>query len=464
MLTYEDLEKCGDNEDLIARFIYSKIDEQKDDPRFIEGVIAGEFYRDGDPFMEKYEKIIFDNFGQPRKEIFSANNKLTAGLYSLFIMQEVSYLLGNGVSFDNEAIKDRLGNDFDYDLQDLATWAANDSESYALLKEDGIEKLNVACDDEEAHFIPIFGANDRVQPRAGIKHWRVDESKPLNVVLYRAEGYSEWREVDNKLTMIKPNQKYWRTVNENAFGEIINEEAKEYTTLPIIPLRYPNHKSAIHNKKDTLSAYNLVLSGLVNNTTEINLLYWVIRNADGMDEQDYENFIVNLYKSRVLSLPDGVEADPHEVKADYEGHKLTLDTLRSQLFSDFKAVDTQMIQGGNKTTVEIRAAYENLNLKCDEIEKEVGRFVKKVLVFYGFDPSEGFHFHRPANANLTEYMTMLVQVQALFDEETVVRLACEAMGMIDQVDDIWQRKQANELNRMLSPTAQNDTNEGNDTE
>lgn len=454
MLTYEDLLKCGDNETEIANFIKSKINEQKDDPRFIEGCVAGEFYRNGDPDMQKYEKIIYDVFGAARKDMFSANHKLTAGLYNLFITQEISYLLGNGVSFDNDAIKKRLGNEFDYDVQDLATWAANDSESYALLKEDGIEKLNLACDVEEAHFIPIFSSDDRVQPKAGIKHWRVDENKPLNAVLYRAEGYSEWREIDNKLTMITPNQKYWRTINENAFGEIINEDTKEYSTLPIIPLRYPNHISAIHNRRETLNAYNLVLSGLVNNTTELNLLYWVIKNADGMSETDYEDFITNLYKSRILPLPDGVEADPHEITTDHEAHESVLQTLRTQLFQDFKAVDTQMIQGGNKTTVEIKAAYENLNLKCDDLEKEVGRFIQKVLVFYGFDVSEGFHFHRPQNVNLTEYMTMLVQAGAIFDEETQLKLACEAMGMIDQFEEIMQRKQADELNRMLSPTTQ----------
>lgn len=462
MLTYEDLEKCGDNEDLIARFIYNKIEEQKDNPRYLEGVAAGEFFRDGDPYMKKYEKIIYDMLGKARREMFSANHKLTAALYSLFVMQEVSYLLGNGVSFDNDEIKKRLGNNFDYDLQDLTTWAANDSESYALLKEDGIEKLNVACDDEEAHFIPIFSADNRVQPKAGIKHWRVDKSKPLNVVLYRADVYSEWQEVNNVLTMVKPNQKYWRTVNENAFGEVIDESVKDYATLPIIPLWYPKHVSAIHNKQETLSAYNLVLSGMINNTTELNLLYWVIKNADGMSDLDYEDFITNLYKSHVLPLPDGVEAEPHEVKTDPQAHESVLQSLRTQLFQDFKAVDTQVIQGGNKTTVEIKAAYENLNLKCDELEKEVGRFIQKVLVFYGFSPDEGFHFHRPQNINLTEYMTMLVQSGAIFDEETLLKLACEAMGMIDQFEEIMKRKQADELNRMLSPTAE--PNEGDDTE
>lgn len=452
MLTYEDFEKLGGDESKIADFIRSKIDEQEQNERYMEGVTAGEFYRGGDPAMQKYEKIIYDVMGAPRKEIFSANNKLTANFYNLFITQEVSYLLGNGISFDDETIKERLGNGFDYDLQDLLTWAANDSESYALLKSDGIEKLCVGCDDEEPHFIPIFSAYDKTSPRAGFKHWRLDDNSPLNVELYTPTGYSVWREVDSKLQIVEPEKPYDLTYSQNAVGERWNVQDNSGGALPIVPLIYPNHKSAIHNKKETLTAYNLVLSGLVNNMTEVNLLYWVIRNADGMDDQDYEDFITNLYKSKVLPLPDGVEADPHEINTDHEGHESTLARLREQLFQDFKAVDVQSVMGGNKTTVEIKAAYENLNLKCDNIEKQVGRFVRKVLKFYGFDENTGFSFTRPPNINLTEYMTMIEQIKATVGEDTALKWELEALGKIDQYEEIARQKAADEQAMMIRAT------------
>lgn len=458
MLTYEDFEKCGGDETKIANFIRSKIDEQEQSDRYIEGVAAGEFYRNGDPDMAKYEKVVYDVFGAARKDVFSANHKLTAGLYNLFIVQEVSYLLGNGVTFDDESIKEKLGNKFDYDLQDLATWAANDSESYALLKSDGIEKLCVGCDDEEPHFIPIFSENDRTTPRAGFKHWRIDKDSPLNVELYTPTGYSVWREVDSKLQVVQPEKPYDLTYTRNAIGEVWNVQNNSGGILPIIPLIYPNHKSAIHNKRETLNAYNLMLSGLVNNMTEINLLYWVIKNADGMDDTDYEDFISNLYKSRILPLPDGVEADPHEINVDHEGHQSTLATLREQLFQDFKAVDVQMIQGGNKTTVEIKAAYENLNLKCDEIEKKVGEFIRKVLVFYGYDENTGFSFTRPANNNLSEYITMIEQIKSTIGEDEALRMELEVLGKIDRYEDIARQKAADELGMMTRATSLEENN------
>ena len=458
MLTYEDFEKCGGDESKIADFIRSKIDEQEQSERYIEGVAAGEFYRNGDPDMQKYEKVVYDVFGAARKDVFSANHKLTAGLYNLFIMQEVSYLLGNGVTFDDESIKEKLGNRFDYDLQDLTTWAANDSESYALLKSDGIEKLCVGCDDEEPHFIPIFSENDRTTPRAGFKHWRIDKDSPLNVELYTPTGYSVWREVNSKLQVVQPEKPYDLTYTRNAIGEVWDVQNNSGGTLPIIPLIYPNHKSAIHNKRETLNAYNLMLSGLVNNMTEINLLYWVIKNADGMDDTDYEDFISNLYKSRILPLPDGVEADPHEINVDHEGHQATLATLREQLFQDFKAVDVQMIQGGNKTTVEIKAAYENLNLKCDEIEKKVGEFIRKVLVFYGYDENTGFSFTRPANNNLSEYITMIEQIKSTIGEDEALRMELEVLGKIDRYEDIARQKSADELAMMTRATSLEENN------
>lgn len=464
MLTYEDFEERSGDESKIADFIYTKIDEQEQSERYLEGIAAGEFYRGGDPEMQRFEKIIFDVMGAPRKELFSANHKLTAGFYNLFITQEVSYLLGNGVSFDDKTIKKRLGNNFDYDLQDLLTWAANDSESYALLKSDGIEKLCVGCDDEEPHFIPIFSANDKITPKAGFKHWRLDKDSPLNVELYTSTGYSVWREVDSKLQIVEPEKPYDITYTRNAVGEVWNVQNNSNGVLPIVPLIYPNHKSALHNKRETLNAYNLVLSGLVNNMTEVNLLYWVIKNADGMDDQDYEDFITNLYKSKVLPLPDGVEADPHEINADHEGHESTLAMLRVQLFQDFKAVDVQSVMGGNKTTVEIKAAYENLNLKCDNIEKQVGRFIRRVLEFYGYDPNTGFSFNRPSNINLTEYITMIEQIKATIGEDTALKMELEALGKIDQYEEIARQKAADEQAMMIRATQAMQAAEGSEPE
>lgn len=461
MLTYEDLLKCGDNENLIARFIYDKIEEQSKSERYIEGVAAGEFYRGGDPDIQKFAKIIYDLSGNPRKEAFSANHKLTANLYNLFITQEVSYLLGNGVSFDDKSIKERLGFDFDYDLQELLTWAANDSESYALLQKNGIKKLNIACDDEEPHFIPIFSADDRINPKAGFIHWRVEDNdtnrSPLNVEFYRPEGYSIWQEMNNKLTIIKPTTPYEISYSENTVGEVFGIEIPNKEILPIIPLYYPTHKSAIHNKRETLNAYNLILSGLVNNTSEINLLYWVIKNADGMTDLDYEDFLTNLYKSHILPLPDNVEADPHQIVTDTAGHETVLSRLREQLYQDFKAVDTQMVQSGNKTTVEIKAAYENLNLKCDDIEKQVGRFIRKVLVFYGYDENTAFSFHRPSNINLSEYMTMIEQIRGTIGEETAMKLEFEALGKADEYEKAAKSKSADELSRMTEIEENDDT-------
>ena len=457
MLTYEDLEKCGDDENQIRDFIYGMIDQQNQSPRFQEGLIAGEFFRSGDPEMQQFEHIVYDTLGVPRKDVFKANHKITANLYNIFITQEVSHLLGNGVTFKNEAIKKKLGNKFDYQLQKLVAWGANDSESYAYLTNDGIEVFNVACDDEEAHFIPIFSLTNRKTPRAGIKHWRASEFSPLNVILYRAGGYTVWQEIDGKLQIVQPNTPYEVTYKSNDVGEKWDIQANQSGDLPIVPFFYINHKSAIHNHRDALHSFNLTISGLSNNTNQINLMYWVLKNTDGMDDLDYEDFIANLYKSRILPLRDGVEAEPHEITADYEGHIATLAQMRARLFEDFKAVDVVNIQGSNKTTVEIKAAYENLNRKCDELEIQVGEFISQVLKFYGFDEDEEFSFTRPQEINVTEYMTMLNSSSGtILTEEDAMKQAYSALGMIDQYEEAARKKSADELRRMTISTKDTD--------
>lgn len=456
MFTYNDFIKKQTEEERID-FILQAINEHKSSFQFRTGVAAGKFYRHQDPDMEMIEKVYYDFQGVAHRDTFSPNHKLCANFYYIFISQMVQYLLGNGVSFDDPEVKKQLGNDFDYKLQTLLTWAANDGVSYALVKENGLEPFNFACD---SHKHPCFVAlydEDTGALRAGIRYWQLSSNKPLMVTLYEEEGFTNYKEIksdDNKnhskrLEIIDGKVRIPYKLNEisNDVEGVYKSVGANYSTIPIVPLRFINDQSSLVGNRATLTAYNLAMSNMTNDVSEFNLIYWVLKNAEGMDKYDDTQFLINLWKTRVLHLKEGVEAEPRELTPKFDSIETALKRLKEQLISDFMAVDWERMSAGNVTTVEIEAAYTNLKLKSSDVERCVGEFIRGVLTVLGIDPDTPFHFKPDVTINKAEEVQTILLTQNHFDDEIITKLLCETFGIIDEFEGIQARKAAESMAR-----------------
>ena len=140
---------------------------------FHTGVIAGEFYRNKDSELEAQKNYIFDASGRAIEDTVSPNHKLTANFFYLFTTQLVSYLLGNGISFDNPEVKDKLGGSgFDYAVQQIAAYAACDGEGYGYFDGTKIMPLCYACklNGDEPYLVPLKDENDG-KIKAAIRYW-----------------------------------------------------------------------------------------------------------------------------------------------------------------------------------------------------------------------------------------------------------------------------------------------------
>lgn len=447
MLTYNDFIECGTEEDR-KQFILQAIREHESSPAFRTGVAAGKFYRHQDPDMEMIEKVYYDFQGMAHKDTFSPNHKLTTNFYYIFISQMVQYLLGNGVSFNDPKIKEELGNDFDYKLQELLTWAANDGVSYALVTPSGIVPFNFACDKhKEPCFVALYD-EDNGALKAGIRYWRLDKGKPLMVTLFETDGYTEYKEIESgSLEVIKEKRSY--DVNEvsNDVEGVYMSNGAEYSEIPIVPLRFINDQSSLVGNRATLTAYNLAMSNMTNDITEFNLIYWVLKNAEGMDEYDDKQFLTNLLRTHVLHLQNDVDVTPHEITPKFDSIEVAIKRLKEQLISDFMAVDWERMSGGNITTVEIEAAYTNLKLKCNDVERCVGEFIRGVLKVSGFDPNTPFHFKPDVTINKSEEIQNILAAQANLGDEMTTRLLCETFGIIDEYQEIQDKKAAESMSR-----------------
>ena len=125
MYTYEDLlEATKGGEQGKTAFILSAISEYKASDMYKTAAIAYDYFRRRNVTISEYQKLLYTMSGEAVPDNFSANYKFTNAFFQIFVEQENSYLLGNGVTFNDDATKERLGGDrFDNKMMELGEYA-----------------------------------------------------------------------------------------------------------------------------------------------------------------------------------------------------------------------------------------------------------------------------------------------------------------------------------------------------
>ena len=276
-----------------------------------------------------------------------------------------------------------------------------------------------------------------------------DSNKPLCIVLFEPDGLTEYiREAGKDISIRKPKRGYKALKMASvADGEIVADMGN-YASLPIVPLYNENKQSAIVGKQNTLDAYDLTLSQMVNNVDDGNFIYWILKNCGGMDPVDDERFISQLKITHMAHADgdSGAGVEAHTVEAPYAANSNTLENLRKQLFDDFMALDTKEIANGAVTATQIQAAYEPLNSKCDQFEFEVIEFVNRILALAGIEDDVSFVRSKIVNTN-EEIQTVLSSAEYL-DSGYITKRILTLLGDPDKYEKVMQNLIAEDMARL----------------
>ena len=120
MVTYRDLEILGENERSRMEFVERAVAEHQRTEEYAVAKDAEAYYAKRNVTIEKYQKFLRDVVGRRMPDVFSANYKLKTAFFRRFVIQQTQYVLSNGVTFEKEDTKGKLGGDFDYQLQKAA--------------------------------------------------------------------------------------------------------------------------------------------------------------------------------------------------------------------------------------------------------------------------------------------------------------------------------------------------------
>lgn len=443
MLTYEDLLAVGQYEGNRMRFVLDVINEHQSSAAYKKAAAAMKYYKGENPTIGAYEKIIYDQLGKAHVDMWTANHKIASQFFPFVIDQEVSYLLGNGVRFGNDATKDKLGDAFDEQTADALELARVCGTSFGFWNLDHVDVFSFL------EFVPLYGEETGAL-MAGVRWWQIDPQKPLRATLYEPDGYTEYiKRSGEEMAVMRVKRPYKVTVVHTAADGEIDANGENYDGFPIVPLYGDKQRqSALAGKQNTVDALDLSCSNMVNNVDEGNLIYWVLTNCGGMDDLDDAKFLERLKTTHVVHADGdaGATATAQSVEAPFTGTQTTIDMLTKRLYADFQAFDASAVTASNQSATAIKASYIPLDLKCDKIERQVTRWILGILKLAGIDDKPTYQ--RNQLINKTEETQNIVMQAQYLDEEYIREKFLAINGDVDQLEEITKRIDAEGINRM----------------
>lgn len=441
----------GDNEKERMRFIRAAIDEHKSSTEYRIAFDAEEYDRQRNVTICRYQKFLYTLSGQAVPDNYSANYKLASNFFNRFVTQENQYLLGNGVMLEDSKHKEALGQDFDNKLQNMGRNALVQGVSFGLWNLDHLDVFKLT------EFAPLYDEETGAL-MAGIRFWQIDADKPLRAVLYETDGYTDYIRPKNDDMQVKREKQPYKLIrqkSEACVEEVLRGE--NYPGFPVVPMwGNPHHQSELVGLRQSIDAYDLIKSGFANDLDDAATIYWIINNAGGMDDLDMAQFLERLktVKAAALNADDGVSAEAHTIEVPYESRVAYLQRLESDMYKDYQALDVTNLVGGEKTTVEIKAAYQPLDNKADQFEYCVLDFLQRLFEIVGIDDNPAFQ--RNQIANLSEQTQMVLMAAEYLDEEMLLKKLPWLTA--EEIEDMQKRKAADEAGRIIAGPVIDDGN------
>lgn len=438
MYTYQDLTNVGDNTEKRMNFVLEIIHSHKGTKLYGTAKIAEEYARAQNRTIMQYQKLLYTLSGRAVPDNYSANYKIPSNFFHRFITQQNQFLLGNGVSWEDEQTPGLLGDDFDIRLQEAGKNALICGVSFGFFNLDHLEVFSLL------EFAPLYDEENGALA-AGVRFWQVDSDKPLRATLYEMDGYTDYIWVEGKGEVLHDKRAYKILAQYTEADDTIIYNGENYPSFPIVPLwANPYRQSEIVGLREQIDAYDLIKSGFANDLDDVSQIYWTVSNAGGMDDIDLAQFLERMKTVKAASVSDGEQVQAHTIDVPFNAREAILDRLRRDMYRDYMALDTEEIANGAVTATQIRAAYEPMNAKADAYEYCVIDFIQGILTVAGIEDSPTFT--RSMMVNTSEEISNVIQAAEFLSSDYVTRKILTLFGDGDKADEIIAQMAADELN------------------
>ena len=450
MLTYQDLLEVRDNDQDRMQFVLNVITQHEASKLYRTAVTAEKYYRKQNETIVDYQKTLTDAFGRTVVDYWSPNHKVVSGFFSRFVRQQNQYLLSNGATWGKDDTKDKLGKKFDSQLQRLGKAALIGGVSFGFWNLDHLQVFKVT------EFAPLQD-EENGSLRSGVRYWQIDATKPLRATLYEEDGYTDyiWDTRDSAEGRVLHEKRAYITVK--SYSEAEGEEiidSQNYPGFPIIPLwANEEHQSELIGIRDGIDAYDLIKNGFENDLDNAQL-YWIVKGAGGMDQQDLVQFLDRLKVNKIASTDGDQDISAQTVQIPFEARERLLDRIERDLYRDYQALNVDDIKSGSVVVAQIKAAYESMDEKANDYEYMVTDFLDTLMEIVGIDDEATFQ--RSMLINQSEMIDAVISAAEYLSKEYVTRKILTLLGDADNADEIIRQMDAEDMDRISGTAEENE--------
>lgn len=401
-------------------------------------------------------RTIYTKAGIPIEDPVSSNTKIASNFFHRLNTDLVSYLLGNGVMFQDhitkeenpdgsvtvhDETKEAFADDFDRVVYDAVYSGEIEGSSYTYVTQGKDGKYDLTLY-KLTEFVPLLDEYDS-SLRAGIRFWSLEWGKrPVVAILYEEDGITEYRTKPGTkglfLEEYKKKRPYSRIIQKTEVrGVEVIGGANPFTRLPIIPYYAKYKQSTLVGMKASIDAHDLIMSGFANDLRDCSQIFWLIGGALGTSDKQAAEFRERLLFQHIGVIDnENSEVKPYVQEVPFESRKVFLESIRESLYEGIGGFNIKQLINGDRTATEIQANYNAMDQEADALKTRVSEYLKNLLSLVG--RKDRPQYKRNRIANLLEQTQMVVMAA----EYLSTRAILEKLPWItaDEVDTILAEK------------------------
>lgn len=371
--------------------------------------------------MNRKKYIYLDGIGIAENP-FGANHKLPSGHFKKIVDQKVMYQLGNGVKWNEPQDIDAYFDDpFDEVIIDLGIDASKKSEAWLMAyKIDGQLKFTQIPSEQ---LTPIWDEYGRLIEMAR----SFDDGQFMWIYLYTENELIRYRrkKTDKDYKMLD-RLGHWTTYQEFNGEQVGEPEQHGFGKVPFIPLFNNREKlSDLHNIKTLIDTYDIINSDFANNIDDMQDAFFTLKGYTG-DAKNLGEFMRQLKMYKAVPVGEDGEVNANQLQIPVEARKVFLERIEKDIYKFSMAVDLSNSQGGSITNVYIKSMFADLDLKADQFESEIRKFIKKLVEFINEADNKNFSydcsFTREMILNTNEVVDNLVKLSGIISNKTIREL------------------------------------------
>ena len=430
-------------------------------------------YYEGNHDINNYRIFFFDAGGNLQEDKTKSNIRISHPFFKLLTDQQAQYMLSAKDGFVKSDIPE-LQTELDAYFNENESFAA---ELYELLVgciSKGFEYMYAYKDENDRTAFQTADSIGVVEVReketddgcAYVIYWYIERIGKDNKKIKRIQVWDNTQTVfycqenDGKIELDK-------SVEINPRPHILykkdGDESTYYADYGMIPFfRLDNGKkqvSGVKPIKDLIDDYDLMNAGLSNNIQDTNEALYVVRGFQG---DNLDELMVNIKNKKHIGVEGEGGVDIKTVDIPVEARKTKMEVDEKNIFRFGMGVNTEALKDTSATTsIAIKSAYANLDLKCDGLLPSLKQFMRKLLklvlqeindtngtdyeqkdIYFTFDREIITNAQENAEIDLTKAqeqqarLTTILNVSAPLGDELTKQLICEALELdYDDVKD-----------------------------